>query len=292
MPTACAHCGSVNADGNAYCQACGAQLGQTSGAVATAAPPVGFPGPPPGPPPGVSAPVFTPGGYQSPFYVPTGPNVPVHRTPWALIAGGVGALVVLMGGCGTALAILGNHTTVTVSGGVGSQIPSPSPGLIPSPVAAPVATTGGTESNAGVVVPVPPGWTVESKDSETIILTDPDTTGSVTIASGGSNPAQTAQDNKNTIDAYFKSNYPDAHNCPNTTVANSTFNGANGISWTLCLTVTASGRSVAAAASLFAGANPSGNVYYIVMVVTQQNNLQNYLNTAKPVLQGIHWKLS
>lgn len=209
-----------------------------------------------------------------------------------MIAIGVAGLVVLMAGCGTALAVIGSHTKVTVAGGVGSDIPSPSPDLIPSPVASPVSTTATTESNAGVVVPIPPGWTVQSKDNETIILTDPDSSGSVTVASGGSNPVQSALDNKNTIDAYFNSNYPDARNCPNTSPTNSTFNGVKGISWTLCLTVTASGHSVAAAASLFAGANSSGNVYYIVMVVTQQSNLQNYLNNAKPVLQGIHWKLS
>lgn len=283
MPSACVRCGAQNADGTAFCHACGSPLSGAPGGVATAPLPSAFPAPPPG---------FAPPAYQSPYYVPTGPQVPVHRTPWTLIVGGVVALVVLMAGCGTLLAVLGNRTTVTVSGGVGSQIPSPSPGLIPSPVASPVSTTATTESNAGVVVPVPVGWTVQSKDSESIILNDPDSTGSVTVASGGSNPTQTAQDNKNTIDAYFKSNYPDAHNCPNTGVANTNFNGANGISWTLCLTVTGGGHSIAAAASLFAGANASGNVYYIVMVVTQQSNLQHYLNIAKPVLQGIHWKLS
>ena len=49
--------------------------------------------------------------------------------------------------------------------------------------------------------------------------------------------------------------------------------------------------SVPAAASLFAGANASGSVYYVVMVVTRQDNLKAYVATAKPVLQGIHWKL-
>ena len=64
-----------------------------------------------------------------------------------------------------------------------------------------------------------------------------------------------------------------------------------GVSWSLCFTLTAGGRSVAAAASLFAGANTSGSVYYIVMVVTRQDNLKAYLVEAKPVLSGIKWKL-
>ena len=36
----------------------------------------------------------------------------------------------------------------------------------------------------------------------------------------------------------------------------------------------------------------SGSVYYVVMVLTRQDNLQAYLNVTKPVLQGVHWKLS
>ena len=50
--------------------------------------------------------------------------------------------------------------------------------------------------------------------------------------------------------------------------------------------------AIPAAASLFAGANGSGSVYYIVMVLTPQDNLQSYLTAAKPVLQGVQWKLS
>lgn len=289
MPVACARCGAQNADGNGYCQACGAQLTAQSGGVATST----IPGPPPGPPPGAAAPIYSQDAYRSPYYTPAAPGTAVRRTPWALIVGAIVAFAVVVAGIGTAFALIANHNpspSTSINGP--AQIPSPTPGLIPSPVASPVSTTGTTEVNAGVVVPVPPGWSVDSKDSESIILTDPDGTGSVTIASGGSNPAQTAQDNKNTIDDYFKSSYPDARNCAGTSPKAATFNGASGIQWSVCFTLTASGHSVAAAAWLFAGANPSGTVYYIVMVATQQANLQNYLNVAKPVLQGVRWKLS
>ena len=104
----CARCGAQNPDGNLYCMSCGTPLTAPS-AVATApmqgapsAPPPGpLPGPPPGPPPGIAPPT----GYQSPYYTPAGPVPPLHRTPWMLIIAGVVALVVLMAGCGTALAI-------------------------------------------------------------------------------------------------------------------------------------------------------------------------------------------
>lgn len=289
MPVACARCGAQNPDANGYCQACGAQLnGQPAHfAIAT------IPGPPPGPPAGIAAPIYSQVAYRSPYYTPGAPLAPVHRTPWALIVGVILGLAVVVAAVGTAFALLANHNSSPSASSTGpAEIPSPTPGLIPSPVASPVSTTATTEVNAGVVVPVPPGWSVQSKDSESIILTDPDSTGSVTIASGGSNPAQNAQDNKNSIDGYLKTTYPDAHNCPGTSPSAATFNGAGGIQWTVCFTLTASGHSLPAAAWLFAGANQSGTVYYLVMLATQQANLQNYLNVAKPVLQGVRWKLS
>ncbi len=293
MALACARCGAQNPDGNVFCQSCGAQLTPGGGGVAVAPPPAAIPGPPPGPPPGIAAPMAPPAGYQSPYYVPPGPGVSIHRTPWTLIVAGVVVLTLLMAGCGTALAILGSRgSSNTANSGITSVLPSPSPGVTQSPIASPVSTSTTSASNDGVTVPVPPGWAVVNKDAESIVLTDPDNTGSLTVASGPSNPVQSAQDNKNQIDDYFKSNYPDTRNCPNTNTANTSFNGANGISWTLCFTLTSGGHSFAAAASLFAGANQNGNVYYVVMLVTQQSNLQNYLNTAKPVLQGVHWKLS
>src|SRR4029077_19221780 len=174
-----------------------------------------------------------------------------------------------------------------------SDLPSPSPAVTPTPIATPTTNPSGatTQSNDGLTMPVPAGWTVANKDSESIVLTDPNSEGSVTGASGGSSPAQTALQNKATLDSYFKQNYPDTRLCPGSSVANTTFNGARGVSWSLCFTLTAGGHSVAAAASLFTGANRSGSVYYVVMVVTRQDNLKAYIAEAKPVLSGIHWKL-
>jgi zinc ribbon protein len=283
MALACPRCGTQNPDGNAYCQACGTPLAApaavTAGAYA-------------GPPPGLAPPPPSP-GYQSPYYAPSGAPVQVHRTPWMLIVAVVLAATVLMAGAGTALALLGNRTTQTPSSSGLADIPSPTPGVTPSPVASPTTTTQvGLQSNDGFTVNVPSGWSVDSKDNETMVLTDPNGGGSVTVSSGESVPTQTAQNNKDTVDSALKSKYPDTRECPNTSPANGTLNGAPGISWTVCFTLTSGANSVPAAASVFAGANTSGSVYYLVMVLTTASNLSAYVNAAKPVVSSVHWKLS
>ncbi len=302
MALACARCGTQNPDGNLYCQACGSPLAAPPPhGVATAVAPGAIPGPPPGPPPGFAAPAYGgAAGYQSPYYTPAGPPVPMHRTPWTLIVAGVVALVLVMAGAGTVLALLGSRnngggnpsggTATTI--GIGAGLASPSPGVTPSPVASPVSTTGTTESNDGVSVAVPAGWTVQSKDSETIVLLDPNTTGTVTVASGSSVPAATSQDNKTQIDSYFKQNYPDAAPCAGTSASTTTFHGVGGIAWQLCFTVTSGGNSVRGEASLFVGANQSGSVYYLLMLVSRQDNMGTFIKTAAPVMAGIQWKLS
>lgn len=296
MALACPRCGSQNPDGNAYCEACGTPLAAPVAVTAGA-----FAGPPPGmapPPPAPSmAPPPPPPGYQAPYYTPIGPRVQTQRTPWALIIAGVLVLTVLMAGAGTALAIIGNRANQSSSSGAGiaDVVPSPTPGLTPSPVASPTATTTaqtGLQSNAGFTVNVPSGWSIDMNDSETMVFSDPNGEGSVTVSSGNSVPSQTAQNNKDTIDSALKSKYPDTRECPNTSPANGTFNGASGISWQLCFTLTSGANSVPAAASLFAGANASGSVYYLVMVLTTDGNLSGYVNTAKPLITTVRWKLS
>src|SRR6266508_2849461 len=172
----CARCGAQNPDGNLYCQVCGTPL-TAPPRVATAAPPAAPPGPPsampgpspgpppgpppvapPGPPPGAAPPTVGPGGYQSPYYTPTGPVPPVHRTPWMLIIAAIVALVVLMAGCGTALAIIGNRSSNSTNGSALSSpdLSSPRPVGTPTPVGSPTATPNSgasTESNDGVTVP-------------------------------------------------------------------------------------------------------------------------------------------
>jgi hypothetical protein len=239
-------------------------------------------------------PVFTgPTGYASPYYAPAGATPPMHRTPWMLIIAGVVALVVLMAGCGTALAIIGSRGSASISGSVGTaDVPSPTPAVTPSPVASPSTASGpATVANDTVSLTVPSGWTVVSKDSEEIVLEDPSPQGEVDVASGSSSPTASAQDNKAEIDKELTAKYPDTRACPNTKTTSSTLNGAKGISWSLCFTLTDGTHSVPAAASLFVGANSSGSVYYLVIVITRQDNLTEYLKVTAPVTATIHWKL-
>jgi hypothetical protein len=301
MAVTCARCGTQNPDGNQFCQSCGTPL--TARPSAVAAPPPAPVGPPPPAPPAAyaSPPMPGPPAYSSPYYAPSAQTAPVHRTPWMLIIAGVVGLIVLMAGCGTALAVIGsrassgNNTSGTT---LSDDLSSPSPASTPSPVASPVATPspgqsgGTTESNDGLSITIPAGWSVANKDSESLVLTDPDSEGSITVAAGESSPTQTAQDNKATMDAFFKKNYPDARPCPGTSTTNTTLNGARGLSYQVCFTLTAGGQAVPAASSLFVGANTSGSVYYIVMVVTRQANLVSYVTKIRPVIATITWKLT
>jgi hypothetical protein len=211
-----------------------------------------------------------------------------------LIIAGVVALIVLMAGCGTALAIIGSKGNVSISGSVGTaDVPSPTPEVTPSPVASPTTVPTGptTVSNDSVSLTLPKGWTVANKDAENIQLEDPNVEGEVDISSGSSGPPASAQDNKTEIENELRAKYPDTRACPNTKAVNATLNGVKGISWSLCFTLTSGTQSVAAGASLFVGANTSGSVYYLVIVLTRQDNLTNYLKVTAPVTASIHWKL-
>jgi hypothetical protein len=293
MALTCARCGAQNPDGNAFCQACGTPL--TAAPVAVAAPPP----PPPGamaPPPQVAyaSPPPVPMAYQSPYYSPGpgGVQAQVHRTPWVLIVSAIVALVLIMVGAGTAIAIMGARSNNAGTSGLDSQLPTPTPAGSPSPVGSPTPVQSGSgASNDGLTIPVPDGWSVAAKDNESITIVNPNGDGSVTAASGPSLPAVSAQGNKDVIDKYFASKYPDTKNCPGTQTTTSSLSGAPGIFWQLCFTLTQGGQSFQAAAALFAGANSSGTVYYVVMEVTSQDNLQALIAQSKPILQGIRWKL-
>jgi hypothetical protein len=270
----CARCGAQNPDGNQFCQACGTPLS----AVA--------PGASPAPPPPL------PVAYASPYYNPAGaaPQAAVHRTPWVLIISAIVVLLLVMAGCGTAIALLGAGAPSL--GGSVAGLPSPTPGTSPNPLASPTSAFGATSvSNAAATVPLPTGWTVSTQDAESVIVVNSNSTGSVTVASGASNPRMTAQQNKDEVDRSLKSKYPDTAPCPGSKTTTGNINGAQGLFWNVCFTLTSSGRSLPAVASLFVGANSDGSVYYLVMLATSQSNLQNFTFESKPVVQGIVWKL-
>jgi hypothetical protein len=278
LAVTCARCGTQNPDGNQFCQACGTPL-------AVAPPPPQVPSPIPGPPP-------PPGAYQSPYYSPStlGPQPPVHRTPWVLIISAIVVLVLLMAGCGTAIAVFGSRANTT-PGNSSGILPSPSPAGTPSPLPSP-APGATTVSNKGETFTVPKGWTIDSKDEQSITITNPNGDGAVTVGSGASSPAQSAQQNKDTIDKFFQGKYPDTKNCSGSKTTTGPLNGSSGIFWELCFTLSTGGQSIQAGAPLFAGANSDGSVYYVVLLLTSQSNMKSFINEAAPILQSIQWKLS
>ena len=299
----CARCGTANPDGNRFCQSCGNELAAPppapvmpvgpSAASPFTQPPPAYAPPPQAPPP-ASPPPPPPQSYQSPYYAPgAGAMQPaVHRTPWVMIIAVVVVLVLVMAGVGTVLAVGLGHSSSQANL---SELSSPSPAVSPSghptsvPSALPTPSGPQTESNTGVTVPVPDGWSVEASDNEEITMIGPNSDGSITIASGSSSPPQTAQQNVSTIDAFFKQQYPDTKTCGKTTTGS--LNGAPGISWELCFTITSGGQSASAAALLFVGANADGSVYYAMYMLALASNIQNFAKEAAPVIKGIVWKL-
>jgi hypothetical protein len=264
---------------------------------AVAAPPVAAPPPPqaapawgvvpaPAPPAGYASPP----GYTSPYYAPVGDTrqPPVHRTPWTIIIAAVVALVVVMAGCGTAVALLTNKVNIT--GGITADLPSPTPAGSPSPVASPSAFSGNTASNDYVTIPVLPNWQVVHKDSQVIALLSPSLLGSITVASGPLSPASTAQAGKDEIDKAISTKYPGAQNCAGTRPTNGTLNGASGIFWTLCYTVVQNGNSFPAASALFVGVSSNGSVAYLLELATLAGSMDSFRVETKPIVAGITWK--
>ena len=245
-----------------------------------AAPAVAYASPPP-----------LPAAYASPYYAPVAGSLqaPVHRTPWVLIIAAVVGLIVLMAGCGTAIALF--NKAGNVGSGINADVPSPTPAGSPSPIATPTSLSGPIASNDGVTISVPTGWVVDSKDSVQITLTDPSTTGVLSVASAQSNPTSTAEQQKNSIDQEFITKYPDTKACPNTKTTSGSLNGVKGIFWTLCFTLVSGSQSFPAAISAFVGVNSDGSAFYGLLLLSRQDNLQNFVTESAPVVKSIQWKL-
>ncbi len=301
MAISCARCGAQNPDGNKFCQSCGTPLAASPQQPAT---PVGAAPAAPWqavPYPAQSAPAAPPAGpppaYTSPYYAPgTGgaAQPPVHRTPWAIIAAVVVGLIVIMAGCGTVLAFSGLGRNTQTSGSFKS-LATPTPAGTPTPIATPTGTpaASGFESNAGESVLVPRGWTVISKDAQSITLQSPSGDGSITVGSGPQSPPQNAEQDKSQLDTYFKQKFPDTKDCAGTKTSTGDMDGAKGIFWQLCFTVTSGSQSIAIGAPIFVGANSSGSVYYLVLLETEKANMDAFIKEATPIMSGgIHWKLS
>lgn len=213
----------------------------------------------------------------------------MHRTPWTMIIAAVVGLIVVMAGCGTAVALLTHKPSV--NGGIAADVPSPTPGGSPSPAPSPSAIPGATvASNDVLTIPVAPGWQISHKDPNTIVLLSPNGLGEVLAGSGPLSPPSTAQAGKDTIDKGFQAKYPGVGNCPGTSPKNGTLNGPAGIFWTLCYTVVSNGNSFPAATALFVGVNSDGTVGYVVELATLAGNMDGFRSETKAILQGIVWK--
>ena len=301
MALTCARCGEQNPDGNQFCSACGTPLTAAAAAPQSApppAPPSWLATPPQqaaatatAPPVAYASPPPAPVAYASPYYAPGAamPQAPVHRTPWVLIVSAVVVLIVVMAGCGTAIALLGGKASI--SGGITPDVPSPSPAGSPSPVASPLPIQGPSATNPVVTVPVPAGWAVSAKDNESITLSDPNGLGFVSVASGLQNPHMTAQQQKADFDTVWKSKYPDTVECGGVRPTTGSLGGVQGIFWQLCFTIVSSGRSLPAETDVFVGTNADGSTWYGVILVTAQTYMQNLKSEAAPILKGIQWKL-
>jgi hypothetical protein len=218
--------------------------------------------------------------YASPYYSPEGamPQAPVHRTPWVLIISAIVVLIVLLAGCGTAFALFSGKSFGSAD--VAKPEPSPSP------------WTGPTASNPVVTVPLLPGWTVSSKDNESISMTDPNGWGYVSVGSGVQSPKLTLQQQKTAIETSIKNKSPDAVECRAVRPTPGSVGGVKGIFWNMCFTVVSAGKSLAAEAYLFVATNADGSVWYGVILLTPQSYMVNLSKEAEPILAGIQWKLT
>jgi hypothetical protein len=216
-------------------------------------------------------------------------QAPVHRTPWMIIIAAVVGLIVVMAGCGTAIALL--TSKVNITGGITPDIPSPSPAGSATPLPSPSPIAGATlASNDYETVPVPPGWKVTHKDTQVISLLDPTGIGSFVVASGPLGATSTAQAGKDAIDKTYQTKFPGAQNCAGSRATNGTLNGAPGIFWTLCYTVVQSGNAYPAASALFAGVNSNGTIAYLLEMATMAGNMESFRVETKPIVQRIVWK--
>ena len=303
MALACPRCGTQNPDGNQFCLACGNPLAAPAPAPAMpvgAAPASPFTQPPPAyvapPAVGYAPPPGPPPAYQTPFYAPA-PGyapAPVHRTPWMVIIGVVAALVLVMAGVGTVLAVGLSHSTGNQAASTVGELSSPSPAGPPSPIPTPsvqASASTASSSDGTVTVPVPDGWSVQSTDGDTVGLLDPDSTGAIEVSSGTVSPPTTALQAKGEVDAVFKQQFPDTKPCAGSKTTNASIGGVTGIEWQLCFTVTSGAQAMPFAALMFVATNGAGTTGYAVEIIAPAGNFATVVNESAPILKGIVWHL-
>jgi hypothetical protein len=191
MAVTCAHCGTVNPDGNTICMSCGSPLGAVPPeAAATAS------DPPPPDLPGVALPVldeplavpgsttagaqtdqtsFLPPGYaaagSSPYLPsPAAGAAPMHRTGHLSVIAIVGIISVVFGGAGAVEAALRTGATTPPPGASAPVNVPPSGGSGDSTTTQP-STDGSLTTTPFAKVFVPPGFSINDQGSDYIVLT-------------------------------------------------------------------------------------------------------------------------
>jgi hypothetical protein len=192
MAVTCAHCGTVNPDGNTICSSCGMPL--SAGPAATAATASDAPAAAPDLPgvalPNLNEPIATPSssgasltassdptnflppGYSpgaSPYLARPGSGAaPVHRTGHLSVIAIVGVISIVFGGAGAVEAALRtNSSSQSVSTSPPANVPSsPATGTQPQ-----TSTDSGLTSTPFASVFVPAGFSVNDQASDYIVLT-------------------------------------------------------------------------------------------------------------------------
>lgn len=193
MAVKCAHCGTVNPDGNTICMSCGMPLASVASEAAATqsdapATPLDLPGfalpvldePIATPATAGSAPVsaaqnamnFLPPGYSpgaSPYLPAPAPGAAsMHRTGRFSVVAVVGVISVVFGGAGAVSAAL--RTGATTPPAVASA-PANVPASTTTGGATPPSTSGATTTTPFATVFVPPGFSVNDQGSDYIVLT-------------------------------------------------------------------------------------------------------------------------
>jgi hypothetical protein len=190
MAVTCAHCGTVNPDGNTICSSCGMPLGPVPAeAAATASDaPAAAPDLPGVALPNLNEPIavpatsgasltsasdptnFLPPGYSpgaSPYLAkPAYGAAPPHRTGRFSVIAIVGIISIVFGGAGAVEAALRTSGSSSVSTSPPANVPTTTPAGPQSQ-----ASSTGLTTTPFATVYVPPGFSINDQESDYIVLT-------------------------------------------------------------------------------------------------------------------------
>ena len=252
MAVTCAHCGTVNPDGNTICQSCGMPLvAAPSDAAATA----GSDPSQPADMPGVALPVldepiavpaggtaavspapstFLPPGYvpgMSPYLPAPAPGAaPLHRTGGLSVVAIVGVISIVFGGAGAVVAALRTGgTTSPPAASAPANVPPSTTGAS-TPPSSITASSGSIATTPFAKVFVPSGFSVTDQGADYIQLT-PDGNGNEAVVFQGeplSEPTTNAQLDQELLASDQQNGDPSARFCTTKAPTKSQLTGLGG----------------------------------------------------------------